>query len=79
MPAIKCECGNRLSYGEVPNSIEWLLISDKEFDGFVGKVEAEFIYRRMNSMLKCAKCERLWIFWNGYSSEPTCYVKQDCK
>jgi hypothetical protein len=66
MPGLDCSCGHRISYGEIPCKDEWLLISDVDFDGFSGPVEAEDVYRAMRSLLKCPVCNRLWVFWNGY-------------
>lgn len=69
-----CKCGNKLSFGEIPNPIEWLFISDEKFDKFQGGVEA--IYREMNSALKCSRCGRLWVFWNGFDSAPVSYIQE---
>ena len=41
MPSIMCRCGTRLRYGEIPNPIEWLAISDTNYDQFTNTVEAE--------------------------------------
>lgn len=75
MPAILCKCNVRLSYGEMPCPIEWLFISDNNYDEYQGEVNAEELYLNMKSMLKCPHCERLWFFWKDYGSEPTCYEK----
>lgn len=74
MPAIKCKCGETLRYGEIPNPIEWLFISDAEYDGSAGRIEAEELYRRMNSFLKCPSCKRLWVFWDGFECDPEEYL-----
>ena len=55
-----------MRYGEIPNPIEWLIISDVDFDEFSGTVDREQIYMATKSMLRCPKCLRLdileWIF-----------------
>jgi hypothetical protein len=70
MPSIACRCGEPLKYGELPNRIEWLLVSDTEFDQFAGQVDAERVYERMTHALRCPHCGRFWVFWNGFGAEP---------
>lgn len=76
MPKIVCTCGNPLPFGEIPCSIEYKFISDCEYDQYQGIVDAEILYQSMKSMLRCADCERIWIFWDGYKNNPTEYVKK---
>ena len=77
MPKIVCTCTNILSYSEIPCPIEYKFISDHDYDQYQGMVDTEDLYQQMNSFLKCPKCERLWIFWNGYKNNPTEYLKRD--
>lgn len=74
MPGIRCKCGEILRYGEIPNPIEWNIISDVEMDRFTGLVDAGELYREMKSMLLCPSCGRLWIYWNGFDQDPQEYV-----
>lgn len=74
MPSILCRCGERLRYGDIPNPIEWLMISDCDYDAFHGAVDAEALYAAMRSALKCTACERLWIFWDGFANDPRAYT-----
>ena len=76
MPSIQCRCGEVLRYGEIPNPIEWLLISDREFDSFSGVIESERLYRKMRSLLQCPDCKRLWVYWDGFGQDPTEYACQ---
>ena len=76
MPKINCKCGNIISYGEIPNPHEWLIISDVEYDSFSGSIDSEELYKQMKSMLKCEVCGRIWIFWNGFQSAPTPYFEE---
>jgi hypothetical protein len=76
MPKIICTCKNVLSYSEIPCPIEYKFISDQDYDQYQGIIDAEDLYHKMNSFLKCSNCERLWIFWNGYKNTPTEYVKK---
>lgn len=74
MPKSLCVCNTVLNYSEIPNSIEWLLISDVEYDKFQGEVDAEQIYSHFTHMLKCPVCQRIHIFWQGFDSPPTTYT-----
>ena len=76
MPSILCRCGEKLGYGEIPNPIEWLAISDKEYDAFACDINAEELYRNMRSFLKCPSCGRLWMFWDGFEGLPTVYAPE---
>jgi hypothetical protein len=76
MPAIKCKCGEILRYGEIPNPIEWLFISDTAYDKLTGVIEAEDLYRAMKTFLRCPACERLWVFWDGFNDGPSEYFRQ---
>ncbi len=75
MAKFLCMCDNitRIS-GEVLNSIEWLLISDVDFDNFHGAIHSEVLYKEMKSLLVCNQCKALWVFWEGYDKNPTLYV-----
>ncbi len=75
MPKMRCECGNILNYGDIPCAIEYLFISDIEFDKFEDKVDTEKLYMQMKSILKCSKCNRLWVFWDGLQNKPKEYVE----
>ncbi len=76
MPSMTCKCGNRIIYGEIPCHDELLLISDVAFDRFVGKVDAEEVYRSMSHALHCPGCSRLWVYWDGFSNPPSSYEKE---
>jgi hypothetical protein len=78
MSKFLCKCENTIRIsGSIPNPIEWLFISDVEFDAFEDVVDAEKVYSKMQSFLKCDKCGRLWLFWNGYDNPPTLYSPED--
>jgi len=72
----KCENTIRIS-GAIPNPVEWLFISDVEYDKYQELVDAEQLHLAMNSFLKCDKCGRLWVFWDGYDNPPTLYAPED--
>jgi len=69
-----CVCGTviRVS-GDIPNPVEWKIMSDVQFDEFQGTVDVEQVYRACGSMFRCETCGRLWIYWNGFDTEPSCY------
>jgi hypothetical protein len=75
MPKITCKCGEFLSYSEIPCTIEYRFISDVDYDKYTGSIDAEKLYGQMKSFIKCPKCNRLWMFWDGYSKNPTEYTK----
>jgi hypothetical protein len=76
MPSIQCHCGERLGYGEIPNPIEWLAISDAEYDAYSGMIDSEALYNAMRSFLKCPRCGRLWVFWDGFQKPPKVYAPE---
>ncbi|PJB35220.1 MAG: hypothetical protein CO108_26270 [Deltaproteobacteria bacterium CG_4_9_14_3_um_filter_63_12] len=76
MPKLRCTCSEVLNYGEIPCPIEWLTISDVEFDGLSKPCDLEVLYQRMTSLLQCPDCGRLWVFWEGFGKPPTEYVPQ---
>lgn len=73
MPSIKCNCGELLRYGDIPNPIEWLFISDKDYDSYSGQIDSEALYLHMNSMLLCPNCNGILIFWKGFNHLPVYY------
>ena len=76
MPSIFCSCGTLLDYGLIPSPIEWLAISDVEYDSYVGSIDSDDLYKKMRSILKCPSCGRLWVFWGGFSEKPSVYAPE---
>jgi hypothetical protein len=74
MPKVLCKCREVIRLGEIPCQHEWLIISDTQFDQIEGPVDTQSVYKQMKSMLLCPGCSRLWVYWSGYSSEPTEYL-----
>jgi len=75
MPKIMCKCGESLSYSEIPCNIQYKFISDVDYDKYRGMIDAEALYQQMRSFIKCLKCGRLWIFWDGNNHLPSEYIK----
>ncbi|RBQ18024.1 hypothetical protein DP939_21880 [Spongiactinospora rosea] len=74
MTKLSCECGRSIRiFGEIPNPLEWKIISDSDFDRFQGAVDAEDVYRACISMFRCHGCGRLWVYWGGFEGTPVCY------
>lgn len=74
MAKFRCVCDTIIqTSGAVPNELEWKMISDVQFDGFAGLVDAEEIYLAARSAFLCPTCGRLWIYWNGMDQPPQCY------
>ncbi|GAB3150824.1 hypothetical protein GCM10027161_50360 [Microbispora hainanensis] len=77
MAKIRCRCMYVITTsGEIPNPLEWKIISDSRFDDFEGLVDAEEIYRACTSMFRCPVCGRLWVYWNGFDRDPECYAPE---
>ncbi len=74
MPKRVCSCGSVLKYNDIPNEIEYLFISDTEYNDFEGNIDAEDVYMKMKSFFKCPNCNRLWVFWNGFDKPPQEYM-----
>jgi hypothetical protein len=69
-----CDCGEFIrTSGDIPNPLEWFLISATEYDSFQGQIDAEALLQRMTSLFQCPRCATLWIFWIGFNGEPTVY------
>ncbi len=73
MPGMSCKCGEILRWGDIPNRLEWLIISDVEYDKYEGMVDSEELFRAFKSMMECPKCKRLYVFWRGFQENPFCY------
>ena len=73
MPSFLCTCGERVRIGTIPNPIEWLWVSDVEYDRFIEPVDPEELYKQFQHMLKCPNCERLLVFWDGFDKNPIYY------
>jgi len=79
MPKIRCKCDNIISYSEIPNPNEYLIISDVAYDKFDEKIGWEELRDEMKSILYCNSCGGLWIYWNGWNEDPTFYLPQENK
>ncbi|GGJ28928.1 hypothetical protein [Deinococcus roseus] len=76
MPKMLCNCGKVLSFSPIPNPIEYLFISDVDFDFYDGMADTDALYERFQRFAKCPDCGRLWVFWNGFSEMPTSYLPE---
>jgi hypothetical protein len=71
MAKFRCVCGYVLSTsGEIPNSSEWLAVSDAQFDGYAGRVDAEELYRAFTHVFVCPQSGHLWVFKQGLANDP---------
>jgi len=73
MPKLKCICEEVIDLSGIPSPNQYLIISDADFDNFEGKVDAELIYSKMQIVVKCPSCKRLYIYCDGFDKEPTIY------
>lgn len=68
-------CGFQIrTSGDIPNPLEWRLLSDEQFDRFHGDVEAEAIYRATTIAYRCPQSDHLWIYWDGFDRPPSLYA-----
>ncbi len=74
MPKRLCKCGETLQLGGIPCDIEYKFISDVDYEKYYGQIDSEELYLNMNSFVKCPKCDRLWVYWNGFDKQPEEYV-----
>ena len=75
MARFRCVCGYQIrTSGEIPNPLEWRLLSDTQFDDFHGTVAAEDIYCAATIAYRCPQSDHLWIYWHGFAGEPTVYA-----
>lgn len=73
MPKLQCLCGTLIDYGSIPNSVEWKLVSDADFDRLSDQPAK--LYGTMTVMFRCPVCSRLWIFWDGFDKRPELYER----
>lgn len=74
MATFRCVCGQVISTsGGIPNSDEWRVLSDVEFDELIGSVDVEALYRRMRIMYRCPVSDHLWVFWDSFDAPPKLY------
>jgi len=76
MPKIRCKCDNFISYSQIPNPNDYLIISDVAFDKYDEQIDWEKLYTEMKSVLRCDLWGRLWIFWNGFENAPSSYYPE---
>lgn len=77
MSKLRCDCDEILSIsGPMPNPIEFKILADTQVDSFEETVETLRIYMESTIGLKCPRCGRLWIFWNGLDNRASCYVPE---
>lgn len=75
MARFACVCGYQIrTSGDVPNPLEWRLISDEQFETFHGTVDVEAVYRATTVAYRCPESAHLWIFWDGFEGEPSLYA-----
>lgn len=75
MAKFRCVCGAEIrTSGEIPNPLEWRMLSDVAFDGFTGLVDAEAIYRSTTIAYRCPSSGHLYIYWDGFDEAPYVYA-----
>ena len=73
MPKLVCKCKNILDLSPIPCRDQYLFISDMEFDTVPDELPAGDLYSKFELFFECPNCERLWVYWNGFSNPPKIY------
>ena len=74
MTKMLCPCGEVITMsGLMPNPLEWLLISDSEYDEYQGTIDAESLYLAMLHAFRCPKSGHLFVYWDGLGEQATVY------
>jgi hypothetical protein len=75
MAKFLCVCGQSISTsGLIPNSAEWHLIPDTEFqDWYSEPPTVSEMFRRMRFVYRCRRSDHLWVFWDGLDGPPRLY------
>jgi len=75
MSKFRCVCGEILTTsGSVPNEIEWLYISDVDYERFAGTVDAEEVYEALGHAFVCPRSGHIWVFKEGIENDPSGYA-----
>ncbi len=74
MPAILCKCKNRISIGEIPSKNVFLIISEEKFVNLPESIDVPLLRGFMQTVIKCAHCSRIWVYWDGLIENPACYL-----
>ena len=75
MSKFVCVCGETIkTSGEIPDPLQWLLISDVEYDDWAGPIDAEALYMAFKHAYECPKSGHVWVFDRDYEHEPRCYA-----
>jgi hypothetical protein len=70
-----CVCGEEIrTSGDIPNPIEWLYISDVDYDDYSGMVDRQEPYRAFGHAFVCPRSGHIWIFKEGFDGDPTGYA-----
>lgn len=64
MPKLLCRCGEVISLSVIPCPFEWRIMSSTKLDTLPDQVDVEEIYRATDTIVRCPKCDRLWVFWD---------------
>lgn len=76
MAKFLCRCGAVIhTSGGIPNPHQWMLVSDMDFDQ-LAPAGSDALYRAATIAFRCGSCNRLWIYWDGFDSEPISYAPE---
>ena len=69
MASMICNCGNRLSNHEIPNDIQLIVYTDKEWDMITSYEEIKpwMIPRPTYDVWRCPDCGRIYVFDDNYN------------
>lgn len=73
MPKMLCYCGNIINMSDIPCDAGYLVISEIDFEKIKEPIDLGELYSRMNSVIKCPKCGRLY----PLGDDDTVYAKEE--
>ncbi|MPY59950.1 hypothetical protein [Streptomyces spongiae] len=62
--------------GEIPNPLEWHLVSDKEIEDYWESEDFSGLHQVARPVFLCPACGRIWVFWNGYEGDAVSYARE---
>ena len=80
MPKIVCRCGTIIGLGGIPCPNQWMIIADADIadeDWDNNNLDMTDFYERMDILVKCPDCKRLYIYSKGFNDEPEVYKLEE--
>lgn len=73
----QCSCGAVLTTsGPIPNPDGLYVLSEQGYEARADAPDFDLIRESVGAH-RCASCERLWIWWDGWEEDPTVYAPEE--